>query len=71
MALGLDREISDIEEDEEAVEHYEYKTEMDEVIEEDDKEYLEHLDLEESARADPAPEEEEEEAAGEEEEGYE
>ena len=57
MALGLDREISDVDEDDIAEgSQYDYKTELDELVDENDKEYLEYLDLEESAKADPAPE---------------
>lgn len=56
MALGLDRDISDIEEEDEVESAYEYQTQDDEVIDDLDREYLEYLDMEEARRADPEPE---------------
>jgi hypothetical protein len=54
IALGLEREISDEEEEEEEVSVYEYETELDDLIDEYDKDYLEFLENEEAVRADPA-----------------
>lgn len=60
IQLGLDREISDEEEEEieeEEETQYIYETEEDILIDEFDKDYIEHLDLAEAARADPFVEE--------------
>ena len=57
MALGLERDISDVsdEDPDDALGNsvYTYETEEDEVIEDEDADYLEHLDEEEAKRADP------------------
>lgn len=48
IALGLEREISDEEEDEEEATQYAYQTEEDEIIDELDKGYLEHREMQEA-----------------------
>ena len=55
MKLGLEREISEDEEEEVAKQEsiYLYETEEDLVIEDEDSGYLEHLEMEEAERADP------------------
>ena len=55
MQLGLEREISDEEEDEDAeeVSQFMYETEEDNVIDELDKQYIEHLQMAAAESADP------------------
>lgn len=56
MGIGLERDISDEEEEvvEEVPEYY-YHTEEDEVVDEYDKDYVEYLERREAEAADPAP----------------